>query len=137
MVVIEEAKMILELTDKFANDVSTSIETMLIEEKLDVIKTSNGRKRNSPDCCRKSSSIYFLYDDKDEIIYIGETGTSVKHRLYTDGSGSHCRKNWFTKVNKLKYYKNSRMDVNSRKTIERALIQKYKPKYNDKQSKKN
>lgn len=128
--------MVLELTNKFINNVATKIEVLLVEEDLNVIKNSNGAKKNAPECCKKGSAIYFLYNDQNEIIYIGETGTSVKHRLYTDGSGAHCRKDWFTEVKRLRYYKDSKMGDESRKTIERALIQKYKPTYNDKKAKK-
>ena len=46
-------------------------------------------------------------------------------------AGDTVKKYWFNEVTKLKYYSNTEMDELSRKTIERALIQKYKPKYND------
>ena len=126
---------VLKLTTQFVNDIDEIIKKNLKKEELDEIKKSDGREKNSPECCKKSSSIYFLYNDKEEIIYIGETGASVKHRLFTDGSGSHDKKGWISKVRKLRYYKNDEMDPNSRKTIERALIQKHNPKYNNDKNK--
>ena len=117
--------------NKFVKDISDIIDKLLIKEDLNLIYTSDGRKNGACECCKNGSYIYFLFDDLDRIIYIGESGKSVKHRLFTDGSGSHCQKSWFCDIEYLKYYKNDKMESNIRKLVERSLIAKYNPIYND------
>ncbi|WP_394897806.1 GIY-YIG nuclease family protein [Clostridium butyricum] len=126
--------MIMNIIDMFVENIANSIDKFLIIDELNSIRNSDGRKNDAPKCCKKGSFIYFLYDSSDEVIYIGETGQTVKNRLYIDGSGAHCNKVWFKEVVKLKYYSDTGMDFNSRKVLERALISKYKPKYNDNKS---
>jgi len=121
---------LLNFTNQFANKVDELIKNELKTEKLSLIKKSHGNMMGSPECCKENSYIYFLYNDNEEIIYIGETGKSIKRRLFNDGSGAHCSKGWFVNVKKIKYYKNNEMKSNTRKIIERALIKKYKPEYN-------
>lgn len=45
------------------------------------------------------NGIYFLYNEKQEIIYIGKVGnglvTSFYHRLYGHGNGAHKNTQWF------------------------------------------
>lgn len=119
------------LTD-FEKKISDKINKKLYSENLENIKASDGRSKDCPICCKKGSFIYFLYSDNDNILYIGETGTSVKSRLFGDGSGAHCIKSWFIEVKKVKYYKDENMNLKARKLIERALIKHYDPPYNDK-----
>lgn len=73
--------------------------------------------------------IKILYNKNNEKIYIGETGKSVKSRLFCDGSGSHCNKRWFSEVEYVKYYKDENMKYDYRKMIERTLILYYRDKY--------
>lgn len=114
-----------EIISKYIDDgLSDSIDIKLIKE-------THGRKKNAPLCCKNGTFIYYLYDKLGNIIYIGETDASVKSRLFGDGSGSHKHKVWFNQVHSVKYYEDYRMDCNRRKSIERALIQKHNPKYND------
>ncbi|MCR3758459.1 hypothetical protein KYB31_05545 [Clostridium felsineum] len=114
---------------KFENDICESISKNLSEKvEIDLIRKSDARFKNALECCKKGSIIYFLYDCNDRIIYIGESGKSLKHRLFTDGNGSHFKKNWFYKVKYARYYKRN-MDDDTRKLIERALIAKLKSKY--------
>ncbi|MGY0372307.1 GIY-YIG nuclease family protein [Clostridium sp. JNZ J1-5] len=124
------------LVNMFTNDIAELVTDSLKDERIETILNTDGRLKGASECCKKGSFIYFLYDKNNEIIYIGESGQTIKNRLYTDGSGSHCNKEWFNEVKSLKYYKNNEMDFNSRKLIERALIKKYNPKYNDGKLKK-
>jgi len=126
----EKVSDLLNLTNQFANKVDELIKSELKAESLSLIKKSHGNMMGSPECCKENSYIYFLYNDNKGIIYIGETGKSIKRRLFTDGSGAHCNKDWFVNVKKIEYYKNNEMKSNTRKIIERALIKKYNPKYN-------
>lgn len=126
----EKMSDLLNLTNQFVNKIDELIKNELKTEKSSLIKKSHGNMVGSPECCKENSYIYFLYNDNKEIIYIGETGKSIKRRLFTDGSGAHCNKNWFINVKVVKYYKNSEMKSNARKIIERALIKKYNPKNN-------
>lgn len=96
---------------------------------VDAIKNSDGRDTGSLECCKSGSFIYYLYNKNNEIIYIGETGKSVKSRLFCDGSGSHCNKRWFSEVEYVKYYKDENMKYDYRKMIERTLILYYRDKY--------
>jgi hypothetical protein len=128
---MQKDKIVIDIIDEFVESISNTMKSQPIEEDLDNVRYSDGRKSGAPECCKRGSYIYFLYDSSGEIIYIGETGKSVKNRLYSDGSGAHCNKEWFNKVVKLKYYNNAKMDYNTRKLLERALISKYNPKYND------
>lgn len=121
---------LMDITNGYIGKISINIKNFLKEESLDIIKSSNGKNKKSPECCKKGSFVYFLYDSKDKIIYIGESGKSVKRRLYLDGSGAHCTKGWFKDVVKIKYYMNIQMDVYTRKVLERALISEHKPKHN-------
>lgn len=117
--------------DKFINDISNIIERLLVKADINLIDESDGRQKDSCECCKNGSYIYILFNELDKIIYIGETGQSIKHRLFTDGTGSHFQKTWFHNVKYLKYYKNDRMDSKIRKLLERALIAKYNPIHND------
>lgn len=119
------------ITKEFANKISILIEDNL-SNKVDVdkIKVSNGKSKEGLECCKKGSFIYFLFNKNDDVIYIGESGQSVKNRLYTDGNGSHCQKDWFKEVEYVRYYNDKGMDDNTRKIIERALIMTYGEKYN-------
>lgn len=121
-----------DLVNNFSDGIAELITRSLKEESLEKILSTDRRKRDTIECCKNGSVIYFLYNKNNEIIYIGESKNTIKNRLYTDGSGSHCKKEWFKEVKYLKYYKNNDInDSDIRKLIERALIKKFNPKYND------
>ena len=114
------------IIENFANSICDEIRKNLSEEVgIEEIKKSNRRGEKPPIYSKKGSFIYYLYNEEDNIIYIGESGVSVKRRLFGDGSGAHCHKEWFHEVKYVKYYKNDDMDKDTRKLIERALIYKY------------
>lgn len=112
--------------DVFLKDMSEYIEKML-SDKIDInkIKQSDGRKKDSLRCCKVGSYIYLIYNCDEKLIYIGETGETVKRRLFTDGSGAHCKKDWFIEARYIRYFESSNMDDKTRKLIERVLILKY------------
>lgn len=70
-------KKVIRILDEFVDSIDNVIKDLLIEESLDKVRTSDGRKVNAPACCKKGSFIYF-YMAHDEIIYIGETGQAIK-----------------------------------------------------------
>lgn len=115
---------------KFTNNICNEIEKNLLKIDINEMKISDGRQTGAPICCKSGSFIYYAYDKSDNIIYIGESGESVKTRFFGDGDGSHCKKEWFNEVSYVKYYKNNSMDHDTRKLIERVLILKYRKIYN-------
>ena len=96
---------------------------------IDTILNSDGRKPNSPEACKKGSFVYLFFDKDDQLLYVGETGTSVKSRVNGDGSGSHFIKDWFHEVSTVKYYCTSNDDEKERKLVEQALSISLHPKY--------
>lgn len=121
---------IFSIIEKFTSDICNEIENNLSEiVDINVMKNSDGRKRDAPIYCKNGSFIYYAYDKLNNIIYIGESGESVRTRFFGDGSGSHYRKDWFNEVSYVKYYKNDSMDNDTRKLIERVLILKYRETY--------
>lgn len=105
------------------------------------IVNCNGRKKDSHEACKRGSFVYLLFDKNDELLYVGETGTSIKSRLIGDGSGSHRKKPWFDDVEIVKYYCVPADCENSnemqRKLIEQALSICLKPKYYGRKSTAN
>lgn len=78
----------------------------------------------------EGSFIYCLYNENDELLYVGETGVSIKSRLTGDGSGAHNRKEWYSQISYVKYIKNDKLSGYGRKMIENALCIEHSPKYN-------
>jgi len=116
--------------DKLIEESSDIVEKSLIKENINLIRNSDGKINNLCECCEPGSYIYFLFDDLDNIIYIGESGESIRHSLFTDGNELHYKKNWFCTVKYLKYFKDDKMGANVRKVLERVLITKHSPIYN-------
>lgn len=82
------------------------------------------------------NGIYFLYDDKDVVIYIGKVGngkqTSFYHRMYGHGNGAHFKKGWFSEVKKFRFKSFQKLKNNELRQIERLMIYaKNQPIYND------
>lgn len=119
------------ILDEISKNISSYIESRLSDE-VDItdIKQTHGKRNDAPPWCKRGSFIYYLYDELGNIIYIGETGVSVKSRLFGDGSGAHSNKDWFGEVKTVKYYKNDEMNNDRRKLIERALIYNHNPVHN-------
>lgn len=114
----------------FTDDISVYIENNLsIKANISVIEQTDGRIKPTPEYCQSGSFIYYIYDKLNNIIYIGETGTSIKNRLFNDGSGAHKLKYWFKYADYVRYFKDNNMTADERKLIERALILKYRQIY--------
>lgn len=82
----------------------------------------------------QGSFVYLLYSGSNELLYIGETGASIKARLVGNGSGAHDKKIFYDQVQKVRYYKIPASIDNqkaARKMIEQALSIHLKPKYYD------
>ena len=83
------------------------------------------------------NGIYFLYNEKEEIIYIGKVGnglvTSFYHRLYGHGNGAHKNTQWFQKeCSKYRFKRFPNATDDDLRVIERLMIfKKGQPQYND------
>lgn len=94
---------------------------------------------NSSICGRNTnykSGIYFLYNDKNEVIYVGMVGnkqnTSLYDRIVGHGNGSHNKKEWYKEVTKGKFHRFKDLNDEELRKIERlAIFGMNQPKYND------
>lgn len=87
-------------------------------------------------CDGAKNGIYFLYDDNDQIIYVGKISnaekTSFYHRMYGHGTGAHKNEHWFKECKKFRFKKFPLATETDLRVIERLMIfQKGQPKYND------
>lgn len=82
------------------------------------------------------NGIYFLYNDNNDVIYVGLAGngdsTSFYHRMYGHGNSAHCKEHWFTECKKYRFCRFPYMYNEDLRVIERLMIfKKGQPKYND------
>lgn len=111
-----------------------SIEDKLRKVDVDTITNSDGRSANGHEGSKRGSFIYLLYDKNDTLLYIGETGVSIKSRLTGDGTEAHTNKHFFSEVKYVRYLRTVEEKTLSkieRKMIEQALSIHLKPKYYD------
>ncbi|MDF2612591.1 MAG: hypothetical protein K0S71_377 [Clostridia bacterium] len=102
--------------------------------KKQTMETSNFCGRNTS----YKRGIYFLFDDKDNVIYVGMVGNSANTSLYDrmvgHGKGSHKNKDarWYDKVAKGKFHIFSQLSNNELRKVERLAIWGMgQPQYND------
>lgn len=102
------------------------------EDDISTVESTNGNRNDAPPACKNGSVLYVLRDQKKRVLYVGESGESVKNRCFLDGSGAHNRKSWFAKVNSVQYYKpkEGEMTKAERVMVEHALILVLKPEHN-------
>ncbi|WP_445669314.1 GIY-YIG nuclease family protein [Paenibacillus sp. FSL R7-0204] len=98
---------------------------------------ADGRSKLGHEGAKKGSFIYLLYDVNDNLLYVGETGTHLKNRLYRDGSGSHyiTNRTMYDETKYVEYIRTEKEDALTpmeRKMIEQALSIYLKPKYYNK-----
>lgn len=75
--------------------------------------------------------IYLFYED-DVCLYIGETGTSLKDRVYRN-TPKHSGKEWFKKANIIHIIELDKcIDDICRQALESIFILAYRPEYNKK-----
>lgn len=84
----------------------------------------------------KKNGIYLLYDDNSIVRYVGKCGngqyTSFYHRIYTHGSGAHCKKDWFKNIKKFRFKVFPDLDSQLLNKVERLMIYAYgQPAYKD------
>lgn len=109
---------------KHSQEIYEVLEPRMIVEDIAKIKSTNGRSLDAPRACKAGSSVYILLSKTNDILYVGETGTSIKSRCFGDGSGSHFHKPWFCDVVKVKHFTASgivEFSVMERKISEQAL----------------
>lgn len=95
------------MRNKFKNysqEIYDLLEPRMVEEDISRIKNIGGHSAGAPRACMSGSSVYILLSQSDEVLYVGETGKSIKSRCFGDGSGSHCKKPWFAEVVKVRHY---------------------------------
>jgi len=121
-----------ELLIGLSSEIYDLIKDELITESIFDIKDINGNNSNAPRACKKGSSVYILYSNNNSVLYVGETGVSIKSRCFGDGSGAHCKKDWFNDVDSVSHYtkdNESEFNEKERKFIEQALSITLEPTY--------
>lgn len=90
---------------------------------IETVENSDGRTSEAHEACKKGSFLYLLYTIDDILLYVGETGESIKTRLTGDGSGSHNKKEWYQEVAYIKYYlaNNNNFSAPERKILEESF----------------
>lgn len=81
------------------------------------------------------NGLYFLYNQNDEVVYIGMIGdaqnTSLYDRMIGHGTGAHSQEVWYQNIAYGKFYRFD-LDEKNLKTIERLAISEMgQPIYND------
>lgn len=107
-------------------------EPQMYEENIVKIQNTNGNNKNSPRACKSGSSVYVLYSEEHDVLYVGETGVSVKSRCFGDGDGAHDKKSWFSEVSYVKHFTEaceSNLSKQERKLLEQAFSIYLSPKY--------
>lgn len=106
-----------------------------------VIESDKIEKKDLEDssfCGRKTTykqGLYFLYNDSDDVIYVGIVGdtdcTSLYDRMIGHGKGSHSVESWYAEVSYGKFCKFD-ISLDELKVIERLAISGMgQPMYND------
>ena len=115
-----------------SKEIYEQLELDMIEEDISIIQSTSGNTLTAPRACKSGSSVYILLSTSGDVLYVGETGVSVKSRCFGDGSGAHSKKPWFSEVARVKHFtKDSDADfsVKERKLAEQALSIHLSPKY--------
>lgn len=121
-----------EIISAFATDIYKKLEPKMYEEPIKKALEINGNNKEAPRACKSSSSVYVLYSASGEVLYVGETGKSVKTRCSGDGSGSYDKKHWFSEVHYIKHFtKDSENELpeKERKLLEQAFSIYLSPRY--------
>lgn len=101
------------------------------------IRVEKEAMENSKECSKieYKNGIYCFYNKDNKIIYIGKVGsglrTSLYHRVWCHGSGSHKNKSWYNEVAYGRFWKIDKIEKSDLARIERLAISHFKPCYND------
>ncbi len=111
-------------SDSFSEKIYKLISKKLKNATLEEIK--NGTE----ECSKNGAFVYVVYGE-DCVLYVGETGTSLKNRMFNHGSGAHKNRPWFEDAIYVKYLKMnpSVLDTKHRILIEQALSIHLNPLY--------
>ena len=85
------------------------------------IEEADGRRNRGNPISKEGSYVYAACDGEGELLYIGETGESIKARFKSHGSGAHNKKGWYIDIEKVRYMELP-YGEDYRKLLERALI---------------
>ena len=103
--------------------------TVSFEERIDI----NNIVRSRCGTPEYSKGIYFLYNEQDDVIYVGMTYAdkqTLHKRIYGNGNGAHNRKVWFKEVRYVKFHKFG-YSKEQLALAERLAINEMGPRYND------
>ena len=81
----------------------------------------DGRKEREHPAVRKGSHVYVAHD-AESVLYVGETGKSVRTRFMGDGKGAHRRADWYCRMTHVRFWKTPLESDHIRKLMEAALI---------------
>ncbi len=99
--------------------------------KSDLEISYRGKKKN-PEFVNLGSFVYVAYEN-NHVLYVGETGKSIKRRFITDASGSHKAKNtdWYGRMTRVEYIKLpfEELPTKHRKLLEQAVSIKLIPEF--------
>ena len=118
-----------ELIFQNANKLVLSIWDDLKLVNIETVEQSDGRRKDCHETSQKGSFVYLFYGYNDDLLYVGETGVSIKSRLTGDGNGAHNKKDWYQEISYIKYYRQNNSDLTEteRKIIEESITLVKKP----------
>ena len=98
----------------------------------DDIQTADARRVSECPISKQGSYVYAAYDANECLLYVGQTGESIKKRFRSHGSGAHFEEDWYKlETAKVRFQRlgPASADGYYRKLLERALILAGGPKY--------
>lgn len=74
--------------------------------KQDIENADSRKKKNR--ISEEGSYVYAAYDNSERLLYVGETGKSIKRRFISDGTGAYKEKNkcWYEIMENVRFKKN-------------------------------
>lgn len=105
------------------------IEEIIEKENLqsvgDCVSQNNKKLKNG---------IYFLYDENNNVIYVGKVGnglrTSFYDRMHGHGSGALDKKSWFSEINTFRFKSFQGLNKKQLLQVKRLMLCAKQPKYN-------
>ena len=120
--------MILEAT-RFGQAVRHHFEASAARASKQCIDRLDGRRQPTHPLVRRGPYVYVAYGDEGPL-YVGETGEYVKKRFKGNGSGSHCRSQWYEQMTHVRFLRLYEQDVAYRRLVEAAIVRTLRPTYN-------
>ena len=117
-----------QITRAFADSVQEQLLPLWSSITKSEIEQADRRRTNRHDAFTTGSFIYVAYEGST-ILYVGETGTSIKKRFTSHGSGAHNRREWYGRISEIRYVKlsNDEFPEPLRKMVEQLLSWQLQP----------